>query len=621
MQTPILDKINYPDDLKKIPEAMLPELFAEIRQFLIEKVSKSGGHLASNLGAIELTVAIHRVFDSSKDRIIFDVGHQSYVHKILTGRKDQFDQLRTLGGLSGFSNPNESDHDAFISGHASTALSVALGMARARTMLNQNYHVIAVVGDGALTGGMNWEAINDICQAKERLIIILNDNEMSIEKNVGAISEILAKLRIRPEYFKAKDITSQMLKKIPGGKSANKIINDVKTGIKSALLPGALFENYGLMYLGPADGHDVETITGLLNYAKDRPESVLIHLKTIKGKGYLFSEKKPSHFHGISRFNIESGEPIAGNTMNFSKIFGQELKRLASDDKNICAITAAMESGTGLTDFACAFPDRFFDVGIAEQHAITMASAMAKQGLMPIFAVYSTFLQRGYDQLIHDAAILNLHIVLAIDRAGIVGQDGETHNGLFDVPFLQTIPNMQILAPSNYSELKVMLHSSIYDFGGPVAIRYPRGSEGAFQENTFDEFTKVVRSGEDLTIVTYGIMINEVIKAGDLLLKKGIHAEILKINLLNPLETDKIVTSVLKTKKLIIVEDSVKEGSFGQKLLSELTLSGTTLDKCLLINVGDRFLPAGTIPDLYKYCEIDGESVYKKALEALNIDQ
>jgi 1-deoxy-D-xylulose-5-phosphate synthase len=471
----------------KIPVSQMDDAEAallcdRLRKRLIDTVSHTGGHLASSLGALELIVSLHRVFDTGRDRLVFDVGHQCYAHKLLTGRDGAFDSLRSFGGISGFPKPSESVHDAFVAGHASNAVSVALGMARARTLLNEDYHVIALLGDGALTGGLAYEGLNDAGESNQRLIVILNDNGMSIRKNVGGIAQHLAHMRIRPSYYRFKKVYHNIIYALPGGKKLYKIIHQVKTALKQAILPSSLFEDMGFTYLGPVDGHDLGRLHYLLGFAKEMETPVLIHVMTQKGKGYAPAEQRPDCYHGVNCFDVETGLPLKEHKADFSQVFGDTLCALAEDCPNLCAVTAAMRDGTGLNGFAECWPDRFFDVGIAEGHAVSMAAGMAKQGMVPVFAVYSTFLQRGFDMLIHDVALQNLHVVRGVDRAGLVGQDGETHHGVFDVGYLSVIPGMKIYCPASFAELRDMLRAAVRDDTGPVAIRYPRGAEGTYRD-------------------------------------------------------------------------------------------------------------------------------------------
>lgn len=483
-----LDKINEPKDLKKLEIKEKEELAEEIRKELINIVSKNGGHLASNLGVVELTIALHSVFNTPEDKIIWDVGHQSYVHKMLTGRKDKMNTLRKLDGIAGFPKTNESKYDTFNTGHSSTSISVGTGMARARDILKENYKVISVIGDGSLTGGMALEALNDAGASKTNLIVILNDNEMSISKNVGGIPMFLSKLRTRKLYTKANNRIKRYTLKVPVvGEKIVDFVQRTKKTIKQIFIPNMYFEDIGFTYLGPVDGHNIEKLEGILKIAKDVQGPVLVHIITKKGKGYKFAEENPDKFHGISAFNPETGEKLAVSKKDYSKVFGDKLIELAKKDKKIVAVTAAMKDGTGLKDFAKTFPDRFFDVGIAEQHAVGLIAGMAKAGLKPVLPLYSSFLQRGYDQLVHDIALQNLPVTICIDRAGIVGNDGETHHGIFDMSFASAIPNLTIMAPKDFKELEEMLEFSV-DYNGPVLIRYPRGGEG---KNIFKTHTKI----------------------------------------------------------------------------------------------------------------------------------
>ncbi|MBE6916262.1 MAG: 1-deoxy-D-xylulose-5-phosphate synthase, partial [Ruminococcaceae bacterium] len=548
----MLDKITSPNDIKNLKIDELERLAGEIRAFLVEHVSKTGGHLASNLGIVEITLALHKVFSSETDRLIFDVGHQSYVHKILTGRKDQFTTLRQYGGLSGFLRPDESVHDACVSGHASNSVSVALGMARARTLSEQDYSVVAIIGDGALTGGLAYEALNDAGQSDEPLIVILNDNNMSITKNVGAMNNYLARLRLRPRYLRYKGIYHKLMRKLPFGKPLDRFLSRIKDSIRRIFLNSSIFEDMGFVFLGPADGHDLKYVVYLLELARELHKPVLIHLTTTKGKGYTHSEENPQNFHGISQFDVDSGKPVRTSNHSFSKNFGESLCNLAKSDSRICAITAAMSSGVGLGKFAEAYPKRFFDVGIAEGHAVAMAAGLAKQGMIPVCAIYSTFLQRAYDMLIHDVSISNLHVVFAIDRAGLVGEDGETHHGVFDVGFMRQVPGITILCPANYAEQSAMLSYAIQNVTGPVALRYPRGEEQVYTANSFSEFQPCVRlrEGEHVTLISYGVLINHILETATLAEKNGISCEVYKLNSITAFDLDALAESVSKTKRL-----------------------------------------------------------------------
>lgn len=609
----ILQQINKPNDVKQLDKSLLTELCADIRKFLLENVSQTGGHLASNLGVVELTVAMHRVFDPTGDRILFDVGHQSYVHKILTGRKDEFKTLRKFGGMSGFPKPNESECDPFIAGHASDAISLALGMARARSLQNADYNVVAVIGDGALTGGLAYEGLNSAGQSGEPMIVILNDNGMSITRNVGSISKSLAHQRSKPGYYHFKRVYRNVLKKLPGGNKLYMFNHKIKTAIKKALINCSFFEEMGFHYLGPVDGHDVGRLVDMLEHAKSVNEPVLLHVVTQKGKGYAPAEKNPDAYHGVSPFDLAEGISLS-KKRSFSTVFGEALTELADNDKRICAITAAMKSGTGLDEFARKYPNRFFDEGIAEGHAVSMAAGMAKQGAIPVFAVYSTFLQRSYDMLLHDVGILSQHVIFAVDRAGIVGADGETHHGVFDVSYLRNVPGMRIYAPASFAEVRDMLAAAVND-KGPVAIRYPRGSEGAYREGGC-EMSKVLRSGNDVTLVTYGTEINNVMATAELLEQKGISAEVIKLGVIKPIDITAISESVKKTGRVAVIEECIRAGAVGEAVIAALN-EGGIVAKAMLINLGDEFIPHGSIGELLAACGLDSESIAEKVSEMM----
>ncbi len=612
----ILDKINSADDVKNLKIDELERLAEEIRAFLVDHVSKTGGHLASNLGIVEITLALHKVFSSATDRLIFDVGHQSYVHKILTGRKDQFTTLRQYGGLSGFLRPDESIHDPCVSGHASNSVSVALGMARARTLSKQDYSVVAIIGDGALTGGLAYEALNDAGQSDEPLIVILNDNNMSITKNVGAMSNYLARLRLRPRYLRYKGIYHKLMRKLPFGKPFDHFLRRIKDSIRRIFLNSSIFEDMGFVFLGPADGHDLKYVIYLLELARELHKPVLIHLTTTKGKGYTHSEENPQNFHGISQFDIDSGKPVRSTNHSFSKNFGETLCDLASSDPRICAITAAMSSGVGLGKFSEAYPNRFFDVGIAEGHAVAMAAGLAKQGMIPVCAIYSTFLQRAYDMLIHDVSISNLHVVFAIDRAGLVGEDGETHHGVFDVGFMRQVPGMTVLCPTNYAEQAAMLSYAINCVEGPVALRYPRGGEQGYTANSFTNLQPCVHlcNGEHVTVVSYGVLLNHVLEATSLAKNDGVSCDVFKLNSITEFDLDAIAKSVSKTKRLIVVEDCMEMGCVGRDLVASLTDRGVSFHVKLL-NLGTEFTKNGDMNHLYAENQIDVSGIYRAITE------
>ncbi len=602
----ILDNITSPADLRGLSYDTLGVLCASLREFIVDSVSRTGGHLASNLGVVELAVALEREFDSTRDRIIYDVGHQSYVHKILTGRRDRFDTLRQYGGLSGFMKPEESVTDPCVTGHASDSVSVALGMAHARTLKNQKYHVVAVIGDGALTGGMAYEALSNAGTSGEPLLVVLNDNNMSIAKNVGGLSRHLSRLRVSPRYLHTKARVKERLARIPGGGAVSRGISRMKARMKRLLLPTSLFEQMGFIYLGPVDGHDLKSVCELLAQAKKIKKPVLLHVMTQKGRGYAPSEREPEKYHGVSPFDPLTGAFKAAKKEDFSACFGREMCAFAEKDARICAITAAMPSGTGLTRFASRFPDRFFDVGIAEEHAVAMAAGMAAQGLVPVVAMYSTFLQRAYDQLVHDVAIEGLHVIFCVDRAGIVGADGATHNGVLDVAFLRSIPGIKIFCPSNFAELRSMMSHALYHESGPVAIRYPRGGEGAFRKDTAGETIACVRetAGHTVTLLTHGVMVNEAIAAADILESKGVHAQIYKVN-----EIGNGLADAFREREqelsgwCVVVEDVVESGSLGEWVAAH---QGGRVDR---LNTGDRFLPHGGVNELYRHCGIDAEGI------------
>lgn len=615
----ILETIHSPADVKKLNHDQLPLLCQELRTFLVENVARTGGHLASNLGVVELTVALHRTFDTATDRLVFDVGHQCYVHKILTGRRESFQTLRQTDGLSGFPKPRESQHDAFIAGHASNSVSVALGMARARTLQGKDYNVIALIGDGALSGGMSFEGLNDAGASGERMIVILNDNGMSISRNVGGLSGYLGKLRTAPEYFALKRRYRQILGESAAGKRIYRASHRVKMAVKKSLMPDAtVFENMGFTYLGPVDGHDLEQLDTVLSWAKDLSGPVLVHVDTRKGKGYSPAEEDPSRFHGIGPFDSETGLSVGGSAPGFSGVFGRELTALAAEDPRICAITAAMRDGTGLNGFAKAYPHRFFDVGIAEGHAVAMAAGLASQGMVPVFAVYSTFLQRGFDQLLHDVALEQLHVVFAVDRAGLVGADGETHHGCFDPIYLSLVPGMTVLCPASLAELRAMLRQAIYDFDGPVAVRYPRGGEGAYT-GAADTHSPAVtlRQGSDCTIVTYGVLVNQALAAAELLEQKGIRAEVVKLNRISPLTEQETAELLGSRRCLLVLEDSLAAGCVGERLEALLAQAGCRPDRLILRNLGGSVPDHGSTERLYERCGLDSRSLAETLEEAL----
>ena len=617
----ILDRLHSSRDVAFLSMEECRQLCIQLRRFLLDHVSRTGGHLSSNLGAVELTVALHRVFDTSRDRLIFDVGHQCYCHKILTGRKDGFARLRQFGGLSGFPRSSESVHDAASAGHASVSISTALGMAHARTLLGQDYRVACVIGDGAMTGGVAYEALGDAGNSGEPLVVVLNDNEMSITKNVGALSEHLSNLRVSPQYLNAKKQVKRVLGRLPYGQSIERGLGQMKAGLKTMVLPGTLFENMGFSYLGPIDGHDIRALCQALRAACALQRPVLLHVVTQKGRGYPPAEREPERYHGVGPFDLRVGLPKTAGGKSFSSVFGQTLTDLAQSDGRICAITAAMQSGTGLDGFAKRHPQRFFDVSIAEEHAAAMAAGLARQGMKPVCAIYSTFLQRSYDQLLHDIAIDHLPVVLAVDRAGVVGADGETHNGVFDVAFLRTVPGLRLFAPSSYAELTDMLTTALRQLDGPVAIRYPRGGEGEYRDNRTGAPVVCLQEGDDLTLVSYGIMINQALLAARRLKEQGIACAVWKVNELTGGEIEPLLSSVRRTGRLAVMEDVVSTGSYGSFLAQQLARRQILVRQLFFFDVGDRFLPQGSVQDIWRMCGVDGESAARRIKEEWRVDE
>ncbi|KAB3527564.1 1-deoxy-D-xylulose-5-phosphate synthase [Alkaliphilus serpentinus] len=609
-----LSGISMPEDLKKLTEKEVEVLIKEIRNFLIESVSKTGGHLASNLGVVELTLALHTVFDTSKDRILWDVGHQSYVHKILTGRKDEFHTLRQYKGISGFPKISESIHDHFNTGHSSTSISAALGMAFARDLQQQDHSIIAVIGDGALTGGMAFEALNHAGQSKKNLMVILNDNEMSISPNVGGLSDYLTRIRTAPIYYRVKGDIEQLIGKIPAiGKSVVKTVEKAKDSIKYFFVPGILFEELGFTYIGPVDGHNYESLCKVLNKYKNLNGPVLVHVITKKGKGYKPAETSPHDFHGVSPFKIDSGEPLkAKKKTTFSDIAGSTLVKAAEADDSIVAITAAMPSGTGLTEFSQKFPERFIDVGIAEQHAVTLAAGLAAAGCRPVFPVYSTFLQRGYDQVLHDVCLQNLPVTLLLDRAGLVGNDGETHHGVFDISFLSCIPNLVMMAPKDGDELQEMIQYSL-KLKSPVAIRYPRGNAGITEDSNNISIHKgkgeiLFEAGKDALIIALGTMCEEALKAAHTLAQKGIKVTIINPRFIKPLDEGLILEYANKCNSIYTIEDHVKHGGFGSQVLS--LLNDHSINKEVRIfAIPDEFVEHGDVHILHDYYHLCGDKL------------
>ena len=615
----ILEKINGHEDLLSLSDDQRKELCGEIRQFLISSVSRTGGHLAGNLGAVELSVAIETVFNTNTDRLVFDVGHQSYVHKLLTGRRADFARLRQFGGISGFPKPSESPADAFVAGHASSSVSIALGMARARTLLNQDYNVIALIGDGAATGGMAYEGLNDAAVSREPMIIILNDNEMSIGKNVGGMSRHLSKIRTSKKYLDAKRWYRQFMKKLPGGQAVYVFSSRVKNRLKGLLLPSTIFENMGLSYLGPVDGHDLPGLISLLRTARDLQEPVLVHVVTKKGCGYSFAEEDPAKFHGIGKFDPDTGKKLGAKVRTFSDSFGDVMVELAGQDNRVCAITAAMPGGTGLLSFMKKYPNRLFDVGIAEEHAVSMAGGLAKQGMVPVVAIYSTFLQRGFDQILQDAALLRLHVVFALDRAGLVGDDGPTHHGVFDVGYLRQVPGMTVLCPVSFAEQQDMLRWAVKEHMGPVAVRYPRGGEGAYTGSDWKglegPLVKTHRSGKDVTFITYGKLLDNAMAAAGILADQGIEATVLRLLTVSHLSGEAILKEA--SGPVVVLEEVCGRSGIKEALAWEIHKACPDR-RVWGIDLGADFVTHGSLNELYQLCGLDEKSIADYTKEVLS---
>lgn len=611
-----LDSMNFPEDIKKLNDNELLDLGEEIRKFLIESVSKTGGHLSSNLGVVELTLSLFKTFDIGRDKLIWDVGHQSYIHKILTGRKDGFKNLRKKDGLSGFPKRSESVYDCFQTGHSSTSISAALGMARARDIKKEKHNVIAVIGDGALTGGLAFEALNDIGFRKTKMIIVLNDNQMSIAKNVGGLSIYLNKLRMKPKYNKIKSNINTELSKSKGGKVVLSNMLKLKNGLKSLVVDSMLFEDMGIKYIGPIDGHNIKLMNEVFSMAKNIDGPVIVHTITKKGKGYEFAEKSPSKFHGISPFNLENGEVCKTCCETYSSAFGKALNKIAKEDKDVVAITAAMPDGTGLIEFSKNFPERFFDVGIAEEHAVTLSAGMASSGLKPVFAVYSTFLQRAYDEIIHDVCIQNLPVVFAIDRAGVVGEDGETHQGILDISYLSTMPNMTIVAPKSLKEVEILLRWAL-NKKTPVAIRYPKGGDKLNNLPILKEINygkwEVLNKGENLAIIACGKTVEFAMEALYKLKEKNINPTIINATFIKPIDEEKIKYLAENNFNIITVEDNMKQGGLGSSILN--SLNNYNYKKTIkILAYEDKFIEQASVDIIYKENFLDSDGIVKTAL-------
>lgn len=612
-----LMKHQFPDDLKKMNIDELELLSYEIRDFLVEEVSKTGGHLASNLGAVELSIALHKVFDSPKDKLIWDVGHQTYVHKILTGRADKFPGLRQLNGLSGFPKSKESPHDLFDTGHSSTSISLGLGMAAARDVKGEDYNVVSIIGDGAMTGGVAFEALNNVASLNSKIIVILNDNEMSISKNTGGFSKYLGRLRGSDKYLSMKSQIKKNVSRVPViGEGMITGLKNARKSIKYAMIDGIIFEELGFKYFGPVDGHNLEELCETLKLAKEYKKPVFIHVITKKGKGYTKAEERPDVFHGIGPFDMETGLPVKSSTgLSYSKVFGNKLTKMAEEDDRIVAISAAMIDGTGLDVFKEKHPNKIFDVGIAEGHAVTFAAGMAKAGLRPYFAVYSTFLQRAYDEIVEDVCLQNLPVVFCIDRAGIVGADGETHHGIFDLSYLRHIPNMTVMAPKDGAELEAMLEYS-KSIDGPCAIRYPRGTAADIGKpnNIRSGKSHQLKRGTDVEIWSVGTMADKVLKAAELLKDKGISASVINTEFIKPLDTDRLKKSSEKYPLIVTVEDNVVAGGIGEGIKDIVST-----DDVKVINIGwpDDFIEHGTADELYKKHGMDAQSIAERIIKEL----
>ena len=613
----ILENIQGHQDLIKLNSKQRTQLCKEIRDFLVSHVSRTGGHVSSNMGVVELSVALETVFDTSIDRLVFDVGHQSYIHKMLTGRQSDFSGLRQFGGMAGFPKPSESATDAFVAGHASSSVSIALGMARARTLQNQDYHVLALIGDGAATGGMAYEGLSDAAVSKEPMIVVLNDNALSIDQNVGGMASHLRQLRSKEKYWGMKRSYRKMVLKLPGGRYIYRFTHNVKDRIRRMLIPTTIFESMGFTYLGPVDGHDTEQMITLLKIAKDMKCPVLIHVMTQKGRGYIHSEEHPKLFHGIGKFDPETGEPLKKAVPTFSEAFGQTMVQLAAENPKICAITAAMPGGTGLLAFKKTYPDRLFDVGIAEEHAVSMAGGLAKQGMTPVVALYSTFLQRAYDMILQDLCMLHLPVILAIDRAGLVGEDGETHHGIYDVGFLRHAPGMEILCPASLRELQAMLRWCAANKTGPVAIRYPRGGDGSYNECAWIDGTERVcvhAEGNDLTIITYGTLVNNAIAAAEILRRQGINATILRLMCINPIDMEALIPRMADGKNVYVVEEVA--GNCGiYEHLSYLLRKVDPTYKVVGVDLGNQYIQHGAVEKLYDHYGLSPEKLAQKITE------
>lgn len=617
----ILDRIKEPNDIKKIAKNEYEQLAQEIRDFLLEKISEHGGHLASNLGVVELTMALHLFMDFPQDQLVWDVGHQAYIHKILTGRKEGFDTLRELDGMSGFPKCKESNTDAFNTGHSSTSISAALGIARARDLMGENRKVVAVIGDGALSGGMAYEALNNAARMKTNMIIILNDNNMSITENVGGMSTYLGKLRTDSRYDHFKVGMEHAIMKMPQiGDAVMDSMRKVKESVKRLMVPGMLFEDMGITYLGPIDGHDIEGMLTMLGRAQMVKGTALVHVVTKKGKGYRFAERFPSHFHGVNPFNLETGKGKGKKSgPSYTDIFSETMVQLGEEKRNLVAISAAMPSGTGLLPFKDKYPRRFMDVGIAEEHAVTFAAGMAKMGTIPVVAIYSTFMQRAYDQILHDVCIGGLPVVFALDRAGIVGNDGETHQGIFDLSFLGNIPNLTIMAPKNAKELSEMLRFAV-ELGEPVALRYPRGTayQGLeeYQEPLVKGKSELIILGEKVAIFAVGSMVKHGEKVVELLKEQGVNATLVNVRFVKPMDEEMLKQLANNHSLFVTMEENVENGGYGQSVSSYICQRQLKV-KHINISIKDQFVEHGKVYELYQRLGLDPQSVFEKIMDEM----
>lgn len=622
----VLDSVNMPEDIKKLNIGQLNRLALELRSFVLENVSKTGGHLASNLGIVELTLALHYCFDAPKDKIVWDVGHQAYIHKILTGRKDKFTTLRQLDGLSGFPKPSESEYDTFTAGHSSTSISIALGFACARDMRGSDEKVVAVIGDGSLTGGVAFEALNNAGRSNSNIIVVLNDNQMSISGNVGALSRHLGELRTERGYIEAKNDVKKLLNRFPDSEKMVNKIKRTKNRIKYLFIPGVIFEELGFKYIGPVDGNNIESLIEVINRAKNIEGPVLIHVKTKKGKGYKYAENNPSAYHGVSAFDLSTGASIKkSNKPTYSDVFGKTMCSMADEDDKIVAVSAAMGNGTGLSKFISKHPSRFYDVGIAEQHAVSFSAALAKSGFRPVFAVYSTFLQRAYDEIMQDVCLQNLHVVFAVDRAGIVGADGETHQGIYDISYFTHMPNMTVMMPKNGIELEKMLRYAVYNIDGPVAVRYPRGNiSDIYSENTSEiEFGKaeLIEDGEKIAVISAGAVCDNAAKVCEMLKNDGYNPMLINMRFAKPVDKEMLKLAAEKCGYIFTLEDNVIDGGAGMAVLEALNDMELMNDvKVHSYAFPDKFIEHGTRDQLFERYKLDSESIYKDIKERIDIN-